>query len=242
MSFQLRPVLTLFAAGGMAILIALGFWQLQRLDWKRGLIAKVEDRVGAEAMLFEGANKLWGDQQDAEYLPVYQDGVFRHDLETHIFGTKDGTPGYYIFTPLELPDFPWVEGAHLYVNRGFVPQALKDPTLRKDGQVIGTVTVYGLFRAPEPTPRGLAAMFTPADDPEGNSWYRREPAVFAEHAGILALPAYIDSFGEENVGEWPKGGTTRLDFSNRHLEYALTWFGLAGALLAVWLAFSMKRR
>ena len=242
MIFRLRPVLTVFAAAGMAVLIALGVWQLHRLSWKFDLIRKVEDRIGADAMTFEGANKLWSDHQDAEYLPVYQEGVFLHDLEAHVFGARDGIPGYYIFTPLELSGFPSVAGARLYVNRGFAPQALKDSELRKDGQVSGLVTVYGLFRTPSPPSRGLASAFEPVDDPVGNIWYRRDPQAFAEPAGILTLPVYIDSYGEENPAAWPKGGTTRLDFSNRHLAYALTWFGLAGALFAVWLAYSLQRR
>lgn len=240
MSFHFRPVLTLLAASAMAILIGLGVWQLQRLEWKRSLIAKVEARIGADAAPFEGVEKLWRESQDTEYMPVFQEGVFHHDLEAHVFGTLDGTAGYYIFAPLELPH-PAGEARYLYVNRGFVPQALKDPVRRPQGEVAGTVVVRGLFRAPEAA-RGIAALVAPVDDSEGNSWYQREPARFAEAAGIPALAVYIDSFGEENPAPWPKGGTTRVAFPNRHLEYALTWFGLAAALFGVWLAYSMSRR
>jgi len=240
MSFHFRPVLTLLAASAMAILIALGVWQLQRLEWKRGLIAKVEARIGADTAPFETVEKLWKESQDTEYMPVFQAGVFRHDLEAHVFGTLDGAAGYYIFAPLELPH-PADEARYLYVNRGFVPQALKNPASRPQGQVEGEVMVRGLFRTPE-VARGIAALVAPEDDPAGNFWYRREPARFAEAAGISALPVYIDSFGEENPSDWPKGGTTRVAFPNRHLEYALTWFGLAAALFGVWLAYSMSRR
>ena len=70
----------------------------------------------------------------------------------------------------------------------------------------------------------------------------RDPQVFAEAFGIATLPVWIDSNGLENPAAWPKGGTTRLEFNNRHLEYALTWFGLAATLLVVFLAFSLKGR
>lgn len=237
---RFRPVLTVCAAVGMAILIGLGTWQLQRRAWKLDLIEKVENRIDAEAMRFEGAAKLASDDQDAEYMPVYQTGVYRHDLEAHVFGTLEGQPGYYVFTPLDLPDFPWVEGTHVYVNRGFVPQTLKDPAVRADSLMEGEVTVRGLFRTPHAA-RGIAAAVAPADDPDANIWHRRDPKAFAAAAGISALEFYIDSSGDESSAEWPKGGTTRVDFSNRHLEYALTWYGLAGALFAVWLAFSLRR-
>jgi surfeit locus 1 family protein len=240
MSFHFRPVLTLFAALGMAMLIGLGSWQLQRLEWKRGLIARVEARIGAAPAPFAEIEKLWTETQDADYTPVVARGAFRHDLEAHVFGTLDGTAGYYIFTPLELAE-P-IDGARfVYVNRGFAPMALKDPARRPEGEIEGEVTVRGLFRGPGHA-RGVAALVAPVDDPAGNSWYQREPVRFAAAAGISALPVYIDSFGDETPGEWPKGGVTEVEFFNRHLEYALTWFGLAATLAGVWLAFSMSRR
>lgn len=240
MSFRFRPVLTLCAALGMAMLVGLGVWQLQRLEWKRGLVARVEARIDAAPSAFAEIERLWTETQDADYTPVLARGVFRHDLEAHVFGTLDGAAGYYIFTPLELSQ-P-IDGARfVYVNRGFVPMALKDPARRPEGEIDGEATVRGLFRGPGHA-RGIAAMVAPVDDPAGNSWYQREPARFAAAAGIAALPVYIDGFGEETPGGWPKGGVTEVEFSNRHLEYALTWFGLAATLFGVWLAFSMSKR
>lgn len=240
MSFRFRPVLTLCAALAMAMLIGLGGWQLQRLEWKRGLIARVEARIDAAPAPLADIESLWTATQDADYTPVFARGVFRHDLEAHVFGTLDGAAGYYVFTPLELPQ-P-IDGARfVYVNRGFVPMALKDPARRSEGEIEGEVTVRGLFRGPGHA-RGVAAMVAPVDDAAGNSWYQREPARFAAAARISALPVYIDSFGGETPGDWPKGGVTEIGFSNRHLEYALTWFGLAATLFGVWLAFSMSRR
>ena len=69
----------------------------------------------------------------------------------------------------------------------------------------------------------------------------RDPEVFAKAANVSTLPIWIDSAGMENPAAWPKGGTTRLQFNNRHLEYALTWFGLALTMLGVYVAFSLRR-
>lgn len=241
MTFRFRPVLTVFAALGMAMLIALGVWQVRRLHWKLDLIAKVEARIAAEPTPFEAVEKRWSNGQDTEYTPVVEEGAYRNDLEAHVFGTLDGTPGYYIFTPLELKNSPFGAARYVYVNRGFVPQALKDPKSRPEGEISGPVTVRGLFRSPSRA-RGIARMVAPKDDIEGNSWYQRDPARFAAAAGISALPVYIDSSGKENLAEWPKGGTTRVEFYNHHLDYAITWFGLAAALFGVWLAYSLSRR
>ncbi|MEZ5928369.1 MAG: SURF1 family protein [Parvularculaceae bacterium] len=241
MSFRPRPVQTVFAALGMALLVGLGVWQLQRLQWKLGLIAKVEERIHESAAPFSGVLASWEGHQDTEYTPVVATGVFRNDLEAHVYGTLEGEAGYYIFTPLELSGADWPEGTFVYVNRGFAPLALKDPASRPDSEIDGPVTVKGLFRSPE-REGGIVKMVAAKDDPVTNFWHLRDPALFSKSAGIAALPAYIDSFGGENPAPWPKGGTTRIDFTNRHLEYALTWFGLAAALFAVWLAYSLKRR
>ena len=129
----------------------------------------------------------------------------------------------------------------MFVNRGFAPQAASAPEARADGRVAGEVTVTGLFRAAE-RPAGLAKLFRPADQPAQNLYFTRDPAAFAAPNGTADSGYYLDSDGADNPGVYPEGGTTRLDFPNRHLEYALTWYGLAATLVGVFLAFSLRRR
>ncbi|MEO0400284.1 MAG: SURF1 family protein [Pseudomonadota bacterium] len=239
------PVRLVAVLTATAILLSLGNWQLHRLDWKRDLIAKSEARVASAPLPFGEVFTAWRDGADQDYQPVALKGVYRHDAEAHVFGTYDGRPGYYVFTPLVLSraqdDASRVVPGVVYVNRGFAPQTFKDAGAREEGLVSGVVSVAGLFRAPETT-GGLAGALRPANDLNANVWHIRDPAMFAADAGLEAAPVYIDSFGTENNAAWPKGGVTRLSFSNRHFEYALTWFGLAGALWAVFLAYAFTRR
>ncbi len=233
--FYFRPALTVAAAAAFALLVGLGQWQLHRLQWKNDLIALVEARLAAAPIPFDEARARFEAGADMRYAPVHLEGVFRHGDEAHVFGTYEGEAGYYVFTPLQ----PAAGGPAVYVNRGFVPQAKKDRSQRPDGLVQGRVKLAGLFREPE-TPRGVAAFFRPDDRPDANEWHRRSPAAFAAHAGLEAASAYVDADGATGPGEWPKGGTTRLAFNNRHLEYALTWFGLAATLLGVYLFLSLQ--
>lgn len=239
MSFAFRPVLTGLAALGVAALCGLGTWQLQRLEWKRELVAKVEKRLYAAPIPFGDALKRAGAGEDMEYQPVEIAGVFAHDLEAHVFGTLDGVAGSYVFTPLAAPDARTGETRYIYVNRGFVPQSL-DAQAARAGEVPGEQPIVGLFRSAE-APQGVARLVRPKDQPEDNLYFTRDPGVFAGRSAISAPRFYIDSDGRDNSGEWPKGGTTRVEFSNRHLEYALTWFGLAAALIGVYVAYSMRR-
>ncbi|MEX0644231.1 MAG: SURF1 family cytochrome oxidase biogenesis protein [Parvularculaceae bacterium] len=239
MRFRFRPVLAVCAAAGVAVLVSLGVWQLERLAWKRDLIARTELRLAAAPITFDEAVARSLAGENMEYAPVVLDGVYAHDLEARVFGSLKGEAGAYVLTPLDVPA-PGGGRRFIYVNRGFVPQRLVKSETRAESDVKGEVAVDGLFRAAE-TPSGFAKLFQPADQPEDNLWFVRDPARLAAHHQIETVPYYVDSSGAENPAPWPKGGTTRLEFPNRHFEYALTWFGLAAALVGVYLAFSLKR-
>ncbi len=234
--FTLKPGLTLATALALGILIALGAWQLKRLDWKRDLIAQIEARIGAEPIPFEEARARAEAGEAMEYTPVTISGRLDRDKLAPVFGTYDGDPGVYAFSPLALTPMAAAPGLTVYVNEGFVPQDRRGAIATPAGEE----TVTGLFRyAEKPTPP--ASWFRPAGKSEDGLWFVRDPQDFAEDAGLETAPYYVDEFAVAGR-DWPKGGTTRLDFNNRHLEYALTWFGLAGALIAVWIAFSLKRQ
>jgi surfeit locus 1 family protein len=235
-TFHFRPVLAVFTVAALAVLISLGNWQMKRLAWKLDLIEKVETRTNAAPLPMVDALTRAGEGQDMEYMPVSVRGVFQHEREVHVFGADEGTPGWFILTPLATED-----GRIIYVNRGFVPQAAKEATVRADGQVEGVVEVTGLYRAPE-TRTGFAKMLQPVDSPDKNEWYTKDPALFEAAQPLDALPVIVDSFGEEAPSGLPKGGMTRLDFNNRHLSYALTWYGLALTLVGVFVVFSLRRR
>jgi len=230
--FTFRPVLTFFALISLIILVSLGTWQLNRLAWKRDLIAQVE-QLSTQAPT-PIADAVANEETFAEYQRVEVRGEYVPDGEVHVFGAIEGKAGVIVFTPMKI-----LAGDLLYINRGFV-----DQSLHKAGQFSpppkGEQTVTGLLRAPE-APRPPAAWFVSREMGADGLWFIRDPSLFADAAGIEAFSYYIDA--DARAGQdWPKGGTTRLDFRNKHLEYALTWFGLAGTLMAIWLAMSFPSR
>lgn len=238
MTFRFRPALALCALIGFSVLVSLGLWQLRRLAWKEALIARTEARLASAPIALEEALARAAAGEDMEYQPVRARGTYAHDLSLRVFGTLDGVPGAYVFTPLRTDG---ARGApFIFVNRGFAPQSLAEGDLSQ-GAVEGEILVEGLLRAPERRAGGPFAFLAPEDQPEDGLYFRRDPAILAAAAGIAAAPHYIDGSGRETRAPWPRGGTTRLAFANRHLEYALTWFGLAAALAGVYLAFSLRR-
>jgi surfeit locus 1 family protein len=227
------------SAIGIAILLGFGFWQLERLAWKEALIARVEARTKAPAVPLP-AESEWSkiNEADDEYRRVSVSGNFRHDRETLVYTVLPDRPrgfsgpGFFVLTPLELPS-----GASVIVNRGFVPLDRKDPATRREGQIEGPVTVTGLLRMPE-----AKNFFAPENDPARDAWYRRDPLEIARARGIeRAAPFTIDADSTPNPGGLPQGGETRVTFANNHLQYVVTWFGLALALAAVFIAFAWQR-
>lgn len=233
----LPAALTVLVAFG--ILVGLGTWQLERLAWKQDLVAKVEARIHGPVQAAP-VEADWPaiNFEDHEYRHVAAQGRFRHDLEVQVYALVDsaadgsGGPGYWVVTPLVMAD-----GATILVNRGFVPLDRRAPASRAEGQVDGLVTVTGLLRMPED-----ATLFTPENEPAKDSWYSRDPLAIAGAKGLLrTAPFLIDADATPNPGGLPVGGLTRITFPNRHLEYALTWYGLAVTLLAVFAAYAWGR-
>jgi surfeit locus 1 family protein len=235
-----RPLLLpgLATLVALAILLGLGAWQLGRKAWKEGVIAQVEMRAGGEpgAILPEASWSAWDPDAD-EFRRVRVTGTFLHEAETPVHGLAEGTrgapvQGFHLLTPLRLAD-----GALVIVNRGFVPTEWRDPASRPGSRPEGTVVVTGLVRAPEgPT------LFTPTDNPARGSFFRRDPAAVAAAHGLARVaPFYVAAEPAQGAGEWPRAEPFRLNLPNNHLQYAWTWFGIAGALVGVFAAFARHR-
>lgn len=210
----------------LTVLIALGTWQMQRRDLKLGLIERIQSRAHGEPISLSLAKDLWVRERDVEYYRVVLVGRFRHDEERYLYTVEQGQPGWRVVTPLVTG------GDIVLVDRGFVPEALKDPASRKPGQTAGTVELIGLARAPV-----APGLFTPAGDPARRQWFVRDvegmAASLPPEERRLVAPFIVEAEAEPIPGGWPRGGVTRLTLTNRHLEYALTWYVLAGTLLVI---------
>jgi surfeit locus 1 family protein len=147
---QARGVIlfTAFSAAALALLVGLGLWQLQRLEWKQGLIAQIEQRAHAEPISLADGIARTNAGEDVSYLRVRVEGRFDNAKERYLYALSDGTPGWHVITPLTTS-----EGQVVLIDRGFVPNAFKEPSSRTQGEINDTVTVTGLARQPET--RGL---------------------------------------------------------------------------------------
>ncbi len=133
-------------------------------------------------------------------------------------------PGVHIATPLVLED-----GSVLLVDRGWVPMSAKDPSKRSGGQIEGLTTVSGLLRRGE-----QAGWFTPPSQPRDRQFFFADLPAMAASTGLDGvLPLLLEAGATPNPGGLPQGGQTRLELTDNHLQYAMTWFTLALAGLAI---------
>jgi len=225
--------LTAVTAVAMAILISLGFWQLARLHWKEGLLARVHALQTAPPQPLVAVLRQAG--ADLDYVRVTADCP---DIETgpfvKLWAVPDARSGFRIITACRLAAAPY---ASILVDRGFMVQ---DDAAKlapgRGARLTGPIT--GVLR------KGDKANFvTPPNQPDQNLWYSRDVSAMAKTLGVSA-PApvflFLENPGPKGFGPTPAPLPT--DIPNNHLQYAVTWFGLAAALAGVYLASLWRRR
>ena len=228
---------TLLAIAGVAILIGLGVWQLDRKVWKENLITTINARLArAPENLPPRASWPVLREDGAEFRRVIFPAEFLDGEEALVYTAGSPLrpdvkgPGYWVFAPARLAG-----GSIIVINRGFVPADRKDPATRAESNPRGIIDVVGVLRWPE-----ARGSFTPADDPKNNVWFLRDSnSIAAFKKWASAAPFYIDQEEPVPSGGWPKPGKLEAHLPDNHLQYAITWFGLALALAGVyvvWLA------
>lgn len=231
---------TVAAAAALALLLSLGTWQLQRKAWKDGLIAQISARVRVEPIPLEATAAHVAQGRNLEYTRVFVRGRLHHDKTLYLFAPEAGEIGWHAYAPLETAD-----GLMVLVNRGYVSNARRNAAIPPSSQAAEGVEVeiVGLLRHP-----GVKGTFTPANDVSRNIWHWRDLSAMAQAAFPTApravFPLSIDREAAPTGSaepDAPRGGVTRVRLPNRHLEYAVTWYGLGAALLGVYVTFAWSR-
>jgi surfeit locus 1 family protein len=224
----------------LAALLALGTWQLERKAWKEALIATLTERSAAPPVALPPPSD-WPrlDRAADDYRRVTFSATFDHGKEALIYGAASAFrpdvsgAGYWVFTPARLAD-----GAYVMVNRGFVSEARKEQATRATGQIDGPVEITGAMRWPE-----THHWFSPTDDPAHNLWYTRDTTAMAAAEGVRPVaPFYVEQESPMPPGGLPQPGKLVVKLPNNHLQYAVTWYGLALVLVVVFAAYAVKSR
>jgi surfeit locus 1 family protein len=207
---------------GLAVLLGLGFWQLERLAWKEDLLTRIAGRMEEPAA---GLDRRFTEAAD-EWRPVAVSGRLEGPALRVLTSRRNDGPGFRIIRSLVLPD-----GRRVLADLGFLPDAAKDMTLPD-----GPVEVTGNLLWPDEVD-----SFTPAPDLAGNIWFARDLPLMADR--LRAEPLLIVARSTAPP-QSPDPMPVTVDLPNDHLEYAVTWFAMAAlwVMMTVYALWRIKRR
>ncbi|MGR3320654.1 MAG: SURF1 family protein [Pseudooceanicola sp.] len=203
----------LIGLGGVAVLVSLGVWQVQRLQWKAAVLAEIEARLDDAAVPLPAAP----DPEADKYAPVTVEGRIAGAPIRVLASRKAVGAGHRLIVPFET-----AAGRRVMVDLGFLPQGREMPEMPG-----APVALEGNLHWPDEVDG-----FTPEPDVAEGLWFARDVPAMA--AALEAEPVLIvrRSGGDlPGVTPWP---VDTAGIPNDHLEYAVTWFSLA----AIWLAMS----
>jgi len=231
--------MSLIALAMVAVLLSLGFWQLQRRDDKHRLIAALHERLAAAPVALPSGRDWQGlDAAHDEFRRVSFAATFIKLPDAMVYSSGSAVrddiagPGTWAMLPARLPD-----GRVVVINAGFVPNAMQDRAA-EDRAVAPLltgepVTLTGYLRFPE-----AAGLLTPSPDLAKRLWFGRDVPAMAAALGwdkaAAVAPFYIDLESPVPAAGVPKPAPLGVHLRDNHLQYAITWFGLA---LAVAVAF-----
>ena len=214
----------IFGIAGVAILVWLGNWQMQRLAWKEAILAEINARMASAPAPVPAAPAPAADR----FLPVTASGTITED-EVHVLvSVKQVGPAYRVISRFETDG-----GRALLLDRGFIPTDAKDA--KRDAV---DATIIGLLHWPDDRNSS-----TPDNDTAGNIWFARDVDEMADALGTEPILIILDQTSETDPSVTPLPLDT-TGIPNDHLEYAITWYSLAviWAGMTLYLLWRIKRR
>jgi cytochrome oxidase assembly protein ShyY1 len=233
-----------FTAVLIAIFIGLGVWQLQRRAEKHALIAALDARVGTAPVALPPPSQ-WRtlDAVHHEFRRVGFTATYAKLPDAMVYSAGSAVredvsgPGTWAFLPARLPS-----GETVVIEAGFVANTMQQREIENravDKLVTGEpVTLTGYLRFPE-----SAGLLTPAENRTARLWFTRDHMAMANTLGWGAVaPFYIDLETPEPANGIPKPGPLTPHLRDEHMQYAITWFSLAAALLIAFGVWARGRR
>ena len=227
--FKPSKWLTIFSIPSFIILLVLGTWQVYRLEWKNDLIANYNSNFEMPPVSIAD---LFDSELEFKYRRVFINGEFDHKNEINLIGkTYEGNAGYHIVTPFILENQKII-----YINRGWVPKKYIDKSKREFSLIEGKTSLTGLIRMPQ-----RKGYFVPENEPENGFWFTIKPDEINNFLKINAEDGfYIDELNFDEKLKIPMPANGKITIPNNHLQYAITWYGIAFGLLVVY--FSWHRQ
>ena len=200
-----------------SIFLALGSWQLVRLNWKLDLIEQIQSSLKEEPININNTVLK-------NYLRIKAIGKINFEKQIYLYNLNEkGEPGFEVINPVEI------NNKNYLLNRGWIPFNKKND---KEINIIDENNIVGVLRK-----QIKANMFKPKNDISNNYWFTLNREDLYDFTGEKFSP-YIIYLSSKN--EFPKTKLITANISNNHKKYAITWFSLAISILLIYLYFRKK--
>jgi len=233
-----------FTLAMLALFIGLGVWQLQRRVEKHALIAALTERLAVAPGALPSPAQ-WSALTPArdEFRRVSFTATYQHLPDAMVYSSGSAVredisgPGTWAFLPARL-----ASGETVVVNAGFVQNMMQERS-QQDRAVAPLITgqpimLTGYLRFPE-----KAGVLTPAENLARRLWFTRDHLAMAHALGWGEVaPFYIDLEQPVPVSGIPKPGPLEVHLKDDHMQYAITWFALAGAVVIAFGAWLRAQR
>ena len=199
------------------VFIALGTWQIIRLNWKNNLILKIEESLKKPPIELSQSNK-------ENFLKIKTSGNIDFEKQIYLYNLNDsGTPGFEVINPISI------NNENYLINRGWIPFEKKDNpeiNILDQNNIIGTLKT-----------QGRKNIFKPDNDIKENYWFSLNRDDILKFTGkkFSKYIIYLDG----NY-QFPRPKKITANISNNHKKYAMTWFSLAISILLLYLYFRKK--
>ena len=212
-----KLLFSVFVIFFILVFVALGSWQIVRLNWKLSLISDIEDSLKNPPVELAKSYKK-------NYLKIKTSGSIDFDKQIYLYNLNDvGKPGFEVVNPIKVGDENYL------VNRGWIPFEKKDLpeiNLVDQNQIVGTLML-----------QTKSSTFKPENDIEKNYWFTLNREDIFKFTGKNFSDYVIYLNGEYKI---PKPRVITAKISNNHKKYAITWFSMAISILLIYLYFRKK--
>ena len=199
------------------VFIALGSWQIIRLNWKNNLILEIENSFKNPAVELTKSNS-------ENYLKIKTSGIINFDKQIYLYNlNENGTPGFEVINPI------LINGEDFLINRGWIPFEKKNV---KEIDVIDEKNIIGTLKI-----QGKRNIFKPDNDIKENYWFTLNRDDISKFTGKEFSKYIIYLDGNYQL---PRPKKITANISNNHQKYAITWFSLAISILLLYLYFRKK--
>jgi len=212
-----KLLFSVFVIFFISVFVALGSWQIVRLNWKLSLISEIENSLKNPPVELAQSNKK-------NYLKIKTSGSIDLDKQIYLYNLNDnGTQGFEVINPI------FIDEENFLINRGWIPFEKKNTeeiNFFDENNIIGTLKL-----------QGRKNIFKPDNEIEENYWFslNREDILKFTGKEFSEYIIYLDG-----KYQFPKPKKITANISNNHKKYAITWFSLAISILLLYLYFRKK--